>query len=217
MTVVKICGLMRLEDALFAAEAGADMLGFILAPISKRYMPPAQVRPIVERIKATYDEKAPLCVGVFVAPAHIDDDCRASGLDAAQVVGLSSRDDLAAIHTPTYLCIRPETPEQALTDAAALEQIDLPIFLPTLQLDGFHPNLYGGTGHTQSPEIMQTVAQRTQRLMLAGGLTPDNVAYFIQQVQPWAVDVASGTEASIGIKDLNKVRNFIHTAKGIQQ
>lgn len=213
MTLVKICGLTRLEDALGAAEAGADMLGFILAPVSKRYVPPHQLRLIIERIKATFGDQAPLCVGVFVAPVDIDADCQASGVDVAQVVGMTSRDELSGIQIPAYLCTRPETAEQALIEAAALQQSDLPLPLPTLQLDGFHPNLYGGTGHTQSLEVMQAVAQYTPRLMLAGGLTPDNVAHFVREVQPWAVDVASGTEASVGIKDHDKVRAFIQAAK----
>lgn len=213
MIQVKICGLTMLDDALYAAEMGADMLGFIFATVSKRYISPDAAQPIIAHIRQKFAERAPLCVGVFVADGDIEEACRKSGVDAAQVVGMAQH--LSQLTVPVYACIRPETAEQALIETAQFELRNNPPDLPTLQLDAFHPNLYGGTGHTAPKAVMQAVVKKTARLMLAGGLTPENVVEFIREVQPWAVDVASGTETAPGKKDFTKVRKFIENAKRI--
>lgn len=216
MTRIKICGLTNRQDALFAAQAGADLLGFIFAPVSKRYITPEAGQQIIAEIKASLGENAPICVGVFVTqastPAMIAAQCVVAGVDAAQIVGLDSVAWLD-VDVPAYACIRPETTEIATTQATLFEQLDLPEFLPSLQVDTFHPTLYGGTGETASEDVAKALSQRTRRFMLAGGLTPENVGHYVESVRPWAVDVASGTEASPGKKDLQKVRDFIEAVK----
>jgi phosphoribosylanthranilate isomerase len=219
MTVVKICGLTRYDDTLLAAQAGADLLGFIFAPVSKRHIDPAQAGTITRRLRETLGASTPLCVGVFVVEngtdaALINAQCEASRVDAAQLVGLSDLALPAGLDIPAYVCIRPATAEQAQREAELFERPDLPARLPTLQLDAFHPTLYGGTGATAAQEVIRQAAGQARRLMLAGGLTPDNVADAIRMARPWAVDVASGTEASPGQKDPGKVRDFIQAAKG---
>lgn len=216
MTRVKICGLTHKEDALYASQAGADMLGFIFAEVSQRYIRPEHARPIIEQVKSTYPHI--YCIGVFVinpdtSAAEIDTACSAAGVDAAQVVGefpASFWDDLKY---PAYVTIRPASHNNVRQLSKRFERREQADFLPTLQLDAFHPNLYGGTGESTSLDIMKTVAAHSQRLMLSGGLNPNNVGKFVQHVQPWAVDVASGTEASPGKKDPLKVRRFIQAAQ----
>ncbi len=220
MTQIKICGLTNLDDALHAAGMGADMLGFIFAPVSKRYIAPEDAAPIITQVRQRYPDRTPLCVGVFVAdetitPEIMLDQCRTSGVDAAQVVGMSDPAYLTALRFPSYACIRPETSAQAIREAERFARIDDILPLPTLQLDAFHPNLYGGTGETAPKAVARILSKQTPCLMLSGGLNPENVAEYVRDVRPWAVDVASGTEASPGKKDPTRVRDFIQAARSI--
>jgi phosphoribosylanthranilate isomerase len=217
MTWVKICGITQSDDAHFAVEAGADMLGFIFSPSSKRYIRPDHACDITQSIHETFGPRAPLCVGVFVATeqtiVQISSECLVSGVDAAQIVGLNDPRPLTRLWAPAYACIRPQTREEAAEQAERLELSDISARLPTLQIDAFHPNLNGGTGETASLEVATYLSQRTRRLMLSGGLNPDNVAEYIRAVRPWAVDVASGVERGPGVKDHEKVQSFIRNAK----
>jgi phosphoribosylanthranilate isomerase len=216
MTRVKICALTNVEDALYAAEQGADMLGFIFAPVSKRYIEPAKASEIIQQVRATY-KVAPLCIGVFVVSEMTADEilaqCQLGGVDAAQLGGLERAGLVKELNFPAYVCVRPETPSQAIADVAQFDNPALAEPLPSLQMDTFHPAQAGGTGETAPADVIRTVAAHTQRLMLAGGLTPENVAEFIALAKPYAVDVASGTEASYGKKDPARVRDFIQAAK----
>ena len=222
MTVrVKICGLTNAEDALHAAKSGADMLGFIFAPVSKRYITPETAQPIVEAVREAMGDQTPLCFGVFVADESIDPKivskaCQISGVDGAQLVEMKDMDFLHAVTVPAYAVVRPETPEQAVDGAQRFRNTSLKSDFPTLLLDTYHPTLHGGTGETTPVEVAKALVEQTDRLMLAGGLNPDNVAEFIENVRPWAVDVASGTEATVGKKDPDKVQRFISTAKGVK-
>jgi phosphoribosylanthranilate isomerase len=87
--------------------------------------------------------------------------------------------------------------------------------VPSILLDAYHPKLYGGTGEQASTEVAFAVKELVPRLMLAGGLTPDNVADRVAAIEPWGVDVASGVEAEAGVKDIGKVKAFIQAAKGL--
>ncbi len=219
MTRVKICGLTNLDDAKVAIEAGADFLGFIMAPMSKRYIEPATVATIIEPLRQEYGEAMPICVGVFVTKAttahEMEIHCKIAGVDVAQVVGVDSPDWLRG-QIPAFAAIRPESPEQASNEATAWENFALAKTMPTLLVDAFHPTLYGGTGETTADDVAIALQQQVTRLMLAGGLTPDNVADYVQKIQPWAVDVASGTEAFPGKKDHNKIREFIQAVRKLK-
>jgi len=195
---VKICGLTRREDALYAAEAGADAVGFVFAPRSKRRTDPETVGPIVADLPPFVT-----AVGVFhnqaveevreivtrcrlgLAQLHGSEDAayvKALGLPCLKAVGLSCREDLAELD-------RFPGVGAFLLDTGT-----------------------GGTGKSFEWE-WAIEAQRFARIVLAGGLTPQNVAAAVRQVRPWAVDCCSGTEASVGVKDLGKVREFIDRAK----
>jgi phosphoribosylanthranilate isomerase len=238
MTKVKICGITNLEDALVAIEAGADLLGFIFYEPSPRYVAPKMVREIVAAIKnrgADSEEREaiaknhaprstlhalPLFVGVFVNASlatitRILDDCQ---LDAAQLHGDEPPDMLAQLNGRAYKAIRPQSQQEA----EELIQKYLPpacssfILHPSslILLDAYHPTLYGGTGHVSDWSLAADIARRYPT-MLAGSLTPTNVAEAIRAVRPWGVDVSSGVEAAKGKKDHDKVRAFVTAAKNL--
>ncbi len=211
MTVVKICGITNLDDALCAIEAGADLLGFIFYPKSPRAVTLDLARAIIADIRARAPQaQRARYVGVFVneAPAHISQMMDVAGLDYAQLSGDESPADLAAIGCRAYKAIRAwDDDSAAFIPARAADG-----FLPDLLLDAHHPTRYGGTGQRADASVAMHLARRC-RLLLAGGLTPDNVADAIRMIRPWGVDVASGVEAQPGKKDHAKVRAFIIAAK----
>jgi phosphoribosylanthranilate isomerase len=215
---VKICGLTNLEDALAAADAGADYLGFIFYPPSKRAVTP----PTVAHISAVLRRRPerPLLVGVFVdetaeAMAQILDRSR---LDLAQLSGRETPNLIGDPESPIYgRCFKALKPT-TLAEAEAEVEWYLPLEplpgSPSLLVDAYHPTLPGGTGRKADWTIAAELARSTPGLMLAGGLNPDNVVQAIEQVRPFAVDVAGGVEARPGRKDHAKVRAFIQRAKG---
>ncbi len=197
---VKICGITRLEDALAAVRLGADALGFNFWPSSKRYLPPEQARAIVRRLPPLVT-----AVGVFVDPTR-DEVLRAvaaSGVVMAQLHGDESPELCLSLPVPVLKAIR-------IADArslAALASYDVRGFV----LDAPSPG-YGGSGRTFDWSLVAEVA-REMPIVLAGGLTPENVAEAVRAVHPWAVDVASGVESAPGVKDLEKMRRFVERAK----
>jgi phosphoribosylanthranilate isomerase len=218
MTFVKICGITNLEDALCAVDAGADLLGFIFYPPSPRSVQVDMALHIVQAVKR--DALNVICVGVFVkeTPTHMLGVLAEAGLDAAQLHG-NDPSDLLLMHGRAYLAVKEWKP--AINNARALDsEIENPKSkirnLPDLLLDAHHPTLWGGSGERADESLAAQIA-RQQRLLLAGGLSPDNVADAIRAVKPWGVDVASGTEATPGRKDHARVRAFIANAKQAQK
>lgn len=213
MTWVKICGLTNLEDALAAVEAGADYLGFIFYPGSRRAVTLDAARSMVQCLRQ--QPTCPWLVGVFVnAPvaqaAHILDSCQ---LDLAQLSGDETPNQIGDPASPlwgrAYKALRPASYAEAEAEA---EWYQPPAgrqpSLPDLLLDSHQPGHYGGTGRLSDWAMAARLAGRW-RLMLAGGLTPANVTQAVQQVRPLAVDVASGVESRPGRKDQAAVRLFI--------
>jgi phosphoribosylanthranilate isomerase len=219
MTRVKICGVTTLDDALFCAKAGADLLGFNFYPKSPRYLPPEKARQIGDELKWALCESRPLLVGVFVneTAAHIMQIIDAAGMDAAQLSGDESGEILAGIRGAVLKAIRPRNQAEAAEQAARYtNQMATDERFPSLLLDAYHKELYGGTGEQTSVEIALAVKALVPRLMLAGGLDPDNVAERARLIQPWGVDVASGVEnGQPGIKDHDRVRAFIAAVRSI--
>ncbi|MFW5941013.1 MAG: phosphoribosylanthranilate isomerase, partial [Chloroflexota bacterium] len=214
---VKICGITRLEDALTASQAGADYLGFILWPHSKRAISAQATRAISDALRQRGD--CPTLVGVFVdrsarETAQLLDEC---GLDLAQLSGKEPPSQVGDPQSPLYGRSYKALQPQSLAEAEAEAEWYVPPQpapgQPRLLLDAYHPTLPGGTGRTTDWALAAKLREIVPDLMLAGGLTPDNVAQAVAQVRPFAVDVASGVEASAGIKDAEKVRRFIEQAK----
>ncbi|RDS79839.1 phosphoribosylanthranilate isomerase [Dyella monticola] len=198
MTRIKCCGMTRVEDALFAAELGADAIGVVLTAHSKRQVSLAQARAIVQAMPPFVTTVA-LCMddeASFVQ--EIVDVVRPSML---QFHGDESDEWCAQFGQPYLKAI-------AMGDgAAALYQLRDHPHAAALLLDGHGLGEAGGSGKSFDWSLMPR--QLTQPLILAGGLTPTNVATAISIARPWAVDVSSGIESAPGIKDPAKMRSFI--------
>ena len=236
MTIIKICGLTNYEDARFALQAGADMLGFIFYEPSPRYVSPERVREIVSMLRTmeirvqnskfkiqnlkpeTRNQKLEtLFVGVFVnhSPKVVQQTLDFCGLDLAQLHGDESPQFLEELNGRAYKAINPRSFEsaEAIIQSFAVHRSPFTIHhLPFILLDAFHPILRGGTGRVADWSMAAEIACQ-HNVLLAGGLSPENVASAIRQVKPWGVDVSSGVEAKKGKKDSAKVKAFIKAAK----
>jgi phosphoribosylanthranilate isomerase len=196
---IKICGLTRLEDALLAAELGADALGFNLWPGSKRHLDADAVRAIVDRLPPFVTT-----VGVFVnqSPTDVLALAAESGVQAVQLHGDESWEDVNGYPIPAVKAFRVAGPESLVH----LHRYRVKAVLLDAPSAGF-----GGSGQTFDWALAADVARRA-RVVLAGGLGPDNVADAIRAVRPYAVDVASGVERAPGVKDPEKLRRFVENA-----
>lgn len=217
MTKIKVCGIRRADNALMVARAGVDMIGLNFYPKTPRYIEPAAARKLVSRLRGDLGAACPIIVGVFVnaSVSHIRAISAEVGLDYAQLNGDESAQFLGALPGLAFKAIRPADERAASAEVAALACAFLDdADAPSVLLDAFNPKLYGGTGETTSVSIAQAVSETAPRLMLAGGLNPENVAERLRAIKPWGVDVASGVEAGTpGIKDEAKVRAFIDAVR----
>lgn len=197
MTKVKICGITNLEDALFAAEVGADALGFVFYARSPRCIGPDRAREIILRLPPFVTK-----VGVFVNEEldRVREIMAHCHLDYAQLHGDEPPEQVAALAPRAIRAVR----VRSAADVERLSAYQAAAYL----LDAYHPTKPGGTGETWDWELA-AAAKRYGPVILAGGLTPDNVAAAIKRVHPYAVEVSSGVEAAPGIKDHQKVRCFI--------
>jgi phosphoribosylanthranilate isomerase len=211
LTKVKICGLSEVEHAVSACEAGADFVGFVFAP-SKRRVSPVKALEIVKSLQNITPH--PELVGVF---ANFDIDkvneiARFCRLDWVQLSGSESNAYCKQVERPVIKVIH-------IADGTTVDEITDEIETglrsrkkPTIYLlDTQQKGVFGGTGTTFNWEIARLVSARF-RIMIAGGLGPENVGKLIQDVRPWGVDVSSGIETG-GIKDIAKIKLFIQIAK----
>ncbi len=208
---VKICGITQSDQAHQIVELGADAIGINFWPQSKRYIEFDQARPWLEEIG---DEVTR--IGVFVN-ADSDDITRileSGAIDYAQLHGDESPeevDELLQKGLQAYKAL-------GIKSASDLDRIaEYPG--PTILLDAYAPTEYGGTGEAFDWNLGGLAVERfaeQKKIILAGGLTSDNIAQAVQQVRPFAVDTASGVESGTpGVKDLDKVKAFIDKAKKI--
>src|SRR3954471_9408131 len=215
---IKICGITRIEDALAAAQVGVDLLGFNFYKKSPRYIIPEAAASICDDLRSQLGNACPVLVGVFVneVVGVISAITRKAGLNCAQLHGDESDAMLKELYGIGFKAIRPMNLAQALDDVNYFKpQFSTDERWPSLLLDAYHPKLYGGTGEQASTEVALAVKAQVPRLMLAGGLTPENVGGRVQAIQPWGVDTASGVEVDgqAGIKDAAKVRAFVDAAR----
>ena len=197
---VKICGITRLEDALAAVRLGADALGFNFWPGSRRFVEPAAARAIVAQLPPFVTS-----VGVFVnqPSAAVLAATTRSGVGAIQLHGDEPPRECEGYPLPVIKALRVSGPESL----AAMERYRVRALL----LDAPSAE-FGGSGQTFDWALAAEAARRAT-VILAGGLTPANVAAAVRAVRPWAVDVASGVESSPGVKDADKMRRFVEGAK----
>lgn len=199
---VKICGITRVDDLYAACDAGADALGFVFYEKSPRHLTLEAAAALVREVPPFVQS-----VGLFVDadPAFVESVLRAVPLDLLQFHGDEQSADCARHGRPWIKAIRVRPDTDLLKCAADFAAAS------GLLLDAYVPGVPGGTGARFDWRLIP--ADLPKRVILSGGLTPDNVAEAVAQVRPWAVDVSSGVEAAKGIKDAQKIVRFISQAK----
>lgn len=196
MTRVKICGLTNAEDAEFAADCGAHALGFVLEPSSPRFLAdPGFVRALRPYV---------LTVAVFGPAGPMPE----VGFEAVQWLGEPASSWPAGLRRIQAVRLRPG--DDALQAIAGAQHAD------AIVLDGYSTAQYGGTGEQVNVDLARVcIDASTRPVILAGGLTPVNVAERISLLRPYGVDVSSGVESRPGKKDPAKVRDFIQASLGV--
>jgi phosphoribosylanthranilate isomerase len=196
-TRIKICGITRQEDAVAAAEAGADAVGFVFYPPSPRHVTPVAASAIMRALPPFVT-----AVGLFVDPSA-DEVRRAlaiAPLGLLQFHGDEPPEFCGQFGQPYMKAVRVRSGTDLLQYAARYPDA------VALLLDAYRPGVPGGTGETFDWNFIP--AHLACRIVLSGGLTPGNVGAGIEQVRPWAVDVSSGVEAAPGVKDAQLIKRF---------
>ncbi len=201
---VKICGITRAEDAAAAVEAGANAIGFIFWPKSPRFLDPYRAARIVATLPAFVTP-----VGVFVNQPieYVSGVASLVKLGAVQLHGDETPQAAARIAHPIVRAV-------ALGSDRAAADVDAWPAAVTLLLDAHDEDRRGGTGLVIDWDNAAAIAAR-RRVLLAGGLTPDNVAEAVRRVRPFGIDVSSGVERSPGIKDHGRLRALFEAVHAI--
>ena len=214
MTRLKICGLRDADNAVKAAEAGADFLGFNFVPGARRRVSVDRARAIVEEYRRRRGSGGPRLVGLFAdQPAdEVDRTTLEVGLDLAQLCGDEGPDYWRALSVPIIKQIKVlDRRDHAV--AETLHRVKEVVGHGHLaSLDKYDRDAKGGTGRSFDWAIAADVAG-SHDFLLAGGLTPENVAEAIATVRPWGVDVSSGVETE-GVKDARKIESFAREVRG---
>jgi phosphoribosylanthranilate isomerase len=204
MTVVKICGITNLEDALASVAAGADALGFNFYRPSPRYIEPRKARAIIEQLP-----QAVLTVCVFVneaSPADVERIATEAGVAAIQLHGDEAPEYCAALNARPVI--------KALRVKDGFDPAGVGAYqVSAIMLDGFHPHLRGGTGRVVDWSLARQAKAHAAKLFLAGGLSPENVGEAISAVAPYAIDACSALEREPGIKDHERLKAFLNAAR----
>lgn len=206
-TRIKICGITRLEDARLAVELGAAALGFNFFPRSPRYLEPRAAAEIIAQLPPFVT-----AVGVFAEEtdaAHIASVAREAGVATVQLHG-SGPGDVGSLREVFFL-VR-AVPVRGDFKASELARLRAHAFL----LDAYDPVKMGGTGKTFNWALARE-AGRYGPIILAGGLTPENVGEAVRQARPFAVDVASGVEANPREKDAAKLLAFFAAVEAVDR
>ena len=206
MAKIKICGIKTLQDALAAIQAGADYLGFNFYPKSVRLIEKSACAEITSVLKQKYPQVK--LVGVFVnSPVdEIKDILQTCHLDLAQLHGDETPETFTQLAPHAFRAFR-GIPESN----AGYERNEAPFML----IDAAVKGVYGGSGVTADWTAAAELAKKYP-LLLAGGLTPENVADAVKQVNPWGVDVASGVESAPGEKDAEKMSAFVKAVREVE-
>lgn len=199
----KICGITNVDDALLAAEAGADAIGLVFYRPSPRAVDVQRARQIVAALPPYVS-----AVGLFVnaSRCELTETLEAVQLDMLQFHGDESPADCEGYHKPWYKALRVKPGEDIRAQAAHYRGAC------AILLDAYVPGLPGGTGESFDWSLIPRDLDKP--LILAGGLNPQNVERAISQVQPYAVDVSGGVELRKGVKDAESVRDFIRRVRG---
>ncbi len=200
---VKICGITNLEDATHAVRCGADAVGFNFYQFSPRFIKPENAAEITRQLPEHISK-----IGVFVDAKrkYVHDVIATAKLSAVQLHGNEGPDDLIDYEVSAIKVFHVTKD----FDVEVMRNYVVDAFL----LDTYQKGVYGGTGQTFDWHVA-VKAKEYGRIIVSGGLTPDNIEAAVRFVQPYGVDVSSGIEVRPGKKDPNKVRAFIARAKSI--
>jgi len=207
MTLIKICGITNLEDALAAVAAGADALGFNFYKPSPRYITPQSAREIIEQLPGSV-----LTVGVFVneeSPQAVMDIANKATIKALQLHGDESPDYCSELAADTHVIKTLAVSEDFDPKLPCAYQVD------AIMLDTRDNRLRGGTGRVFDWSIAQQVSRIVPKLYLAGGLSPENIAEAIEKVRPYAVDACSALEDKPGTKNHERIRAFVEIVRSV--
>jgi phosphoribosylanthranilate isomerase len=208
MTLIKICGITNLDDALGAVNAGADALGFNFYKPSPRYVTPQHAREIVTQLPESV-----LAVGVFVnepSPDDVQVIADEAGIRALQLHGDESPEYCRALAMNNYVI---KTLAVSNTfDVQMVQRYEV----QAIMLDTRDNSLRGGTGRVFDWSIAQQVSKLVPKLYLAGGLSPENAAEAVARVRPHAVDACSALEDRPGKKNHGRVRAFVERVRAVQ-
>lgn len=205
MTLVKICGITNLEDALMAVEAGADALGFNFYRPSPRYISPEDAGEIIKRLPEEL-----LKVGVFVneSPETVREIAQATGITALQLHGDESPEYCSGFGDWYIIKV---LSQKDLSNGAAGDYD-----VTAVMIDAGDKSTRGGTGRVVDWSVAANHRNLVPKLFLAGGLSPSNIAEAIHSVRPYAVDACSLLEQAPGKKNHELVRAFIRNARGVK-
>ena len=200
MVRVKICGICSAADAQAAVDAGADLIGFHFCSSTRR-IEPELARAIVEGL-----DRRPTIVGVFIdqAPDEVRQIAGHVGLDLLQLHGSEAPGFEAGRPVMKVLKVR----DEKIPEAGAWPD--------PLMLDSWSPDQRGGTGRTWAWDLARDLI-RERRVFVAGGLEPGNVGTVVSRFQPYGVDVSSGVESSVRVKDRDKMRAFVKAARAASE
>lgn len=212
MTKIKICGIKNEEHALAVAECGADFIGLVFAQ-SPRQVTPARAEKIVAALKQNNAKIETVGVFVNTRPSRVKNIAERCNLDWVQLSGDEPWEYCLEIARPVIQVVRVSRnrkPEQVCNDLAYGKKL-LKKQKHIFMLDSSARERYGGTGRKFDWKLAKPIA-REFPVIIAGGLTPNNVAEAIRVISPWGVDVSSGVETK-GVKDMEKIKKFIQAVR----
>ena len=213
---VKICGVQRPEDALVAAQAGADFIGVAFVPERRRRLDVSSAKCVVTALRAT-GRQAPKVVGLFADQSldKVNETIDACELDLVQLCGKESTEYCGKVEAQVIKVVHVDAAGPETVDRLAERVGRYRGAGHLVTLDRLVEGMAGGTGRSFDWNIAAQLSQRGLSFLLAGGLTPDNVSRAVAQVDPWGVDVSSGVETNEA-KDHDKIRAFINNARRIK-
>ena len=219
-TQFKICGLRDARHAIFAAELGAHFLGFVFVDGVRRQLTPQRAAEIISEYRRDGRSEGPKVVGLFANQPidFVNDVAALCALDFAQLCGDETPEYWEQVNPAIIKQIKVRTDTEDVSDrdeAIAITQsrVDDVLTLGHMALlDAYEPGQLGGTGTTFDWSIAAAVA-RDSAIVLAGGLSPDNVDLAITKVAPWGVDVSSGVESEPGKKDFGLMKSFVEAVQ----
>jgi phosphoribosylanthranilate isomerase len=213
MTLIKICGITSLDDARAAVAAGADILGFNFYRPSPRFIEPAEVKTIIKSLAAETAGQPIKTIGVFVnqgSPTAVMQVVEEAGVGGVQLHGdetIEFCESLKLLLDDLFLI-----KVLRVTDTFAQRDVQR-YHVDAIMLDAFHGEVRGGTGQVIDWSLARSAGELVPRLFLAGGLSPENVARAIAQVNPYAVDACSSLEVSPGQKDAQRMNAFVQAVR----